>query len=252
MLATVSRSIATIPTRDGQCEASIFRPDEGEGPWPAVIVYMDALGIRPALFEIGERIASFGYTVLLPDLFYRVGRNLNADPKKLFSDPTFRADWLSKVAGSLTQEKVMSDTASFLEHLASRSDVKPSKVGTTGYCMGGGFALSAAGFFPDRVGAAASFHGGRLATDAPDSPHLQAPKMKARVYVAGAVEDPSFPDDMKKRLEDALVGAGVEHTVITYEGARHGWVPSDTPVHDKAAAERHYEALRELYASTLV
>jgi len=214
-------------------------------------MYMDGLGIRPALFEIGERIASFGYVVLLPDLFYRFGRNLTVDPDTFFGDATLRADWISRFIKGLSQEKVMSDTVSFLEYLASRSDVKPSKVGTTGYCMGGGFALSAAGFFPDRVAAAASFHGGLLATDAPDSPHLQAPRMKARVYVGGAVEDPSFPDDMKKRLEDALTAAGVEHTVVTYEGARHGWVPSDAPMHDRAAAERHYEALRELYASAL-
>lgn len=214
-------------------------------------MYMDGLGIRPALFEIGERIASFGYTVLLPDLFYRWGTNVHCDGNKFAGDAAFRNEWIAKYIASLKQAQVMSDTASFLEYLASRPDVKSPKVGTTGYWMGGGFALAAAGFFPDRVVAAASFHGGRLATNAPDSPHLLAPKMKARVYVAGAVEDPSFPDDMKQRLEKALADAGVDHTVVTYEGARHGWVPSDMPVYDEAAAERHYEALRELYASML-
>lgn len=244
--------MVTIPTSDVRCEASVFRPKEGEGPWPAVLLYMDGLGIRSALFELAERIASFGYVVLLPDLFYRAGTNLSADPKKFFSDPAFRTEWASKLIGSVTQAKVMSDTQAFLDYLGTQPDVKPSKVGTTGYCMGGGHALAAAGFFPDRVAAAASFHGGRLATDAPESPHLLAPKMKARVYVAGAVEDASFPNDMKKRLDDALTEAGVQHTVVTYEGARHGWVPSDTPVHDPAAAERHFEALRDLYAATLV
>jgi len=103
----------------------------------------------------------------------------------------------------------------------------------------------------ERIVAAASFHGARLATDAPESPHLLAPRMKARVYVAGAVEDASFTDEAKKRLDDALTEAGVDHTVVTYEGARHGWVPTDTPVHNPAAAERHYEALFALFDATL-
>jgi carboxymethylenebutenolidase len=124
--------------------------------------------------------------------------------------------------------------------------VKQPKVGTTGYCLGGGLSLAAAGNFPDRVAAAASFHGGRLATDAPDSPHLLAPKMKAKVYVAGATDDPSFPEDMKSRLIDALARAGVDHTVETWP-ARHGWVPSDTPVHDPAQAERHFRTLFDLF-----
>src|SRR5262249_18555513 len=161
-------------------------------PWPAVLVYMDGIGIRPALFEIGERISSRGYFVLLPDLFYRAGPYVAPDPAKLFGDPAVRAEW-AKFIGSLNQASVMSDTRAFLDFLGAQPDVKQPKVGTTGYCMGGAFSLGAAGHYPDRVAAAASFHGGRLVTDAPDSPHLLAPRMKARVYVAGAIEDPSFP-----------------------------------------------------------
>ncbi|MFT3775195.1 MAG: dienelactone hydrolase family protein [Minicystis sp.] len=247
----MSRSTVTIDTRDGRCEASVFTPDNGGGPWPAVLVYMDGLGIRPALFELGERIAARGYLVLLPDLFYRVGPYTSPDPVKLFGDPAFRAEWGAKFIATANQANAMSDTRALLDFLAARADVKQPKIGTTGYCMGGGLSLAAAGHFPDRVAAAASFHGGRLATDAPESPHLLAPRMKARVYVAGAIEDPSFDDAMKKRLEDALAAAGVDHTVVTYEGARHGWVPSDTPVHNPAAAERHYEALFALFESTL-
>lgn len=212
---------------------------------------MDAFGIRPALFEIGERIASHGYVVLLPDLFYRVGPYVAPDPASLFADPALRSEWFSKYAASASQANVMADTRTFLDYLGSRPDVKQPKVGTTGYCMGGGLSLAAAGYYPDRILAAASFHGGRLATDAPDSPHLLAPRMKARVYVAGASGDASFPDDVKKRLEDALAAAGVVHTVVTYEGARHGWAVSDMPVYDPAATERHYEALFALLDHSL-
>jgi carboxymethylenebutenolidase len=130
--------------------------------------------------------------------------------------------------------------------------VKPSKVGVTGYCMGGRFSVMAAGTFPERIAAAAAFHPGGLATDAPDSPHLLASKMRGvKIYVAGAAEDPNFPDDMKQRLVDALAAGGVDHHVETYLGMRHGWVPSDTPVHSPEGAERHFKALLDLYASTL-
>jgi len=116
--------------------------------------------------------------------------------------------------------------------------------------QGGTASLNAAGTYPDRIVAAASYHGGALATEAPDSPHLLAPRMKARVYVAGAIEDPSFPDDMKARLGEALTKAAVEHTIETYP-ARHGWVLRDTPTHDAAATERHWQTLLELLAKTL-
>jgi carboxymethylenebutenolidase len=144
----------------------------------------------------------------------------------------------------------MSDTGAMLDYLASQPDVKPGGIGVTGYCMGGLMAMTAAGTFPDRVAAAASYHGGRLATDKPDSPHLLAPKMKGRVYVAGAIEDPSFPDDMKARLEDALGKAGVDHVVETYP-AKHGWVFRDTPSYDAPACERHWQSLLALFAAKL-
>jgi carboxymethylenebutenolidase len=124
-------------------------------------------------------------------------------------------------------------------------------IGTTGYCLGGGLSLSAAGNFPDRVIAAASYHGGNLANDAPDSPHLLADRIRARVYVAGAIEDASFPEAQKQRLIDALSRAGVAHHVETYPGAQHGWVPPDSAVYDDAAAERHWQTLLGLFDATL-
>jgi carboxymethylenebutenolidase len=145
----------------------------------------------------------------------------------------------------------MRDTRAFLDFLAAQPEVKQPKVGTTGYCMGGGLSLSAAAFYPDRVAAAASYHGGRLATDAPDSPHLLAPKIKARLYIAGAVEDPSFTDEAKQKLGEALVAAKVDHTLVTYEGAKHGWVLPDNAMYNPAAAERHWTTLFELWDGAL-
>jgi carboxymethylenebutenolidase len=144
----------------------------------------------------------------------------------------------------------MSDTRAFLDHLATQPDVKPGRIGTTGYCMGGLMSLIAAGTYPDEIAATASYHGGRLATDAPDSPHLLASRIKSRVYIAGAIEDAGFPDEMKARLERALSDAGVDHRIETYP-ARHGWVFRDLPVYDAAAAERHWQTLTALFDATI-
>jgi carboxymethylenebutenolidase len=237
-----------IRTRDGVCPGYLYRPASG-GPWPAVLVYMDGLAIRPAMLELGERLAGNGYFVLLPDLFYRSGPYEPMDPHAVFSDPEKRKVLMEKMALA-TPDHVMSDSRAFLDFIAAQPDVKPGKIGTTGYCMGGLMSLTAAGTFPDRIAATASYHGGRLATDAPDSPHLLAAKIKSRVYIAGAIEDPSFPDDMKARLDQALRDAGVNYQIETYP-AKHGWVFRDTPVYDADAAERHWRSLIALFDATL-
>lgn len=246
----MSRTNVEIRTKDGLCRASVFRPG-GPGPWPGVIMYMDAPGYRPALFEIGERLASHGYVVLLPDLFYRAGPYEPIHAKTHFSDPARRAAWFAQYFHLASRSNVREDTAAFLDFLAEQKDVAQPKVGTTGYCMGGGHSLTAAGTYPDRVAAAASYHGGHLATADADSPHLLAPRMKAKVYIAGAVEDATFPDDMKARLEEALSAAKVDHRIETYEGAHHGWVPSDTAAHQPKGAERHWQTLIELFDGVL-
>ena len=238
-----------IKTRDGTCPSYVYQPP-GNGPWPAVLVFMDGLAIRPAMLELGERLSTLGYYVLLPDLFYRSGPYEPMDPHTVFSDPEKRKVLMEKFFAPATPANVMSDTRAFLDFLAAQPQVQPGGIGTTGYCMGGLMSLTAAGTYPDRIVAAASYHGGRLATDAPDSPHRLAPTIRARVYVAGAIEDQSFPDDMKQRLEQALTLAGVDHRIETYQ-AKHGWVFRDTPVYDAAAAERHWISLRELLAAKL-
>jgi carboxymethylenebutenolidase len=226
----------------------MIHPD-GAGPWPAVLLYMDGIGLRPALVDIARRIASAGYYVLLPDLFYRTGHRV-ADVTAFFTDPAARREWMEKVLPSATAERIMSDTGSFLRHLESDPHALAERIGITGYCMGGRMSLTAAGTFGDRVACAAAFHPGGLATDKPDSPHLLAPGIRGEVYIAGAIEDAGFDDAQKERLRKALADAGVRFTLETYP-ARHGWVPSDTPVHDAAMAERHFDALFALLGRAL-
>jgi carboxymethylenebutenolidase len=238
-----------IMTRDGTCPSYEYRP-QGAGPWPGVLVFMDGLGIRPAMLELGERLATYGFYVLLPDLFYRSGPYEPMDPHTVFTDPEKRKVLMEKFFALATSANIMSDTSAFLDHLGAHPDVKRGGIGTTGYCLGGFMALTAAGTYPERIAAAASYHGGRLATDAPDSPHRLAPRIKSRVYIAAAIEDQSFPDDMKERLEQALTQAGVDHQIETYQ-AKHGWVFRDTPVFDAAAAERHWKTLVTLFDAKL-
>jgi carboxymethylenebutenolidase len=238
----------SIRAKDGACAAQVFAPD-GAGPWPAVIFYMDAFGIRPAMVEMAAHVASAGYVVLLPDLFYRFGPYGPLAPKEVLAGD-FRAT-IGPMMASTDNHKAAEDTQAFLAYLDTRSDVEGEKVGTVGFCMGGGMALTAAGIYPERVAAAVSFHGGNLATDQPTSPHLLAPKIKAEVYVAGADNDHSYPLEMAERLEAVLTDAGVKHRCEIYEGKAHGWMKPDMPVYDAAAAERGWGELFALYGRTL-
>jgi carboxymethylenebutenolidase len=248
-MSAMSQTTISLHTEDGACPAYVFQP-QGSGPWPGVLFYMDGIGIRPALFAMGERLAAEGYYVVLPDVFYRSGPYPAQDPAKLFSDEATRKEWSATFASKASIANIMRDTHAFLAHLAAQPNVRQPRVGVTGYCMGGRLSLAAAAHFPDRIVGSAAYHPGNLATDAPDSPHLLAPKIKARVYVGGATEDTSFPDEQKQRLDHALTAAGVAHVIESYP-ARHGWVPSDTPAHDPAQAERHWKTLLDLFAATL-
>jgi carboxymethylenebutenolidase len=244
------RETVIIATRDGTCPASVFTPSEGTGPWPGVIFFMDGLGIRPVMWEMGQRMADGGYVVVLPDLYYRGGPYPAMVPSEVLADPAKREVLMKKV-GSLDRDRKVSDTAAFIEFLSARPDVKGHKFGTTGYCMGGNCSLTAIGAFPDRIAAAASFHGGNLASDKPDSPHLFLKNVPGRIYVAVAIEDASFPDEQKVRLEETLTAAGIDHVVETYPGAIHGFAVPDLPVYDQPSAERHWKATFDLFGAKL-
>jgi len=241
----------SLPTADGDARAFTFTPDSGAGPWPAAIILMDAPAIRPALFEMGERLAQAGYFVLLPDLFWRAGPYPPLDIVKARGGDPEMVALFQKLRGSTSAEKQMTDVKAGLDYLAKAPRAKADKVGVTGYCMGGGIALRAAGTFPDRIAAAASFHGGNMATDEEGSPHKLAPKMKAKILVAGADEDRGFDEAQCERLAGALKDADVDADVSIWRGLKHGWVPSDMPVHDAAGAERHWKELIALFDETL-
>ncbi|HEY2709590.1 MAG TPA: dienelactone hydrolase family protein [Caulobacteraceae bacterium] len=239
-----------LPTPDGDARAYTFKP-EGAGPWPAAIIFMDAPAIRPALFEMGERMAKNGYFTLLPDLFWRAGPYAPINVKEVFADEAKRREAFGKLMGSTNPEKQVTDAKASLDYLASNPNViSGSKVAITGYCMGAGVVMRTAGTYPDRISAAAGFHGGRLATDAPDSPHLLAPKISAKVLIAGADEDAGFPPEQADRLREALTAAGVANEVTIYAGARHGYTMPDLPVYNEAAAERHWTEMLSLFDET--
>jgi carboxymethylenebutenolidase len=245
----MNAKIVEIETQDGVAPCHFFSPPQ-EGNRPAVIFYMDAFGIRPALCDMAERLASNGYHVLLPNLYYSAGPIQPFDAATAFEQDAER-DRLMELVRSIDNQLIMEDTASFLDFLALQPSVSGEKIGCVGYCMGGAFALSAAGTFPDRIAAAASLHGARLATDLPDSPHLLAPKMRAGIYVGVAGIDSNFTPPEKQRLESALQSAGVEHTVEVYPKVKHGFAVNDTRAYDRAASERHWQEILKLYKARL-
>jgi carboxymethylenebutenolidase len=238
----------TVRTRDGECPTHVFTPD-GAGPWPAVFVYMDAGGVRPVLMDVGARIAEAGYVAVVPDLFYRYGPYGPLNPKEVFAGD-FRAV-LGPLMATTDNSRAAQDTEALLAYLDTRQDVAGDRIGTVGFCMGGGMALTAAGTFPDRVAVAISFHGGRLATDDPLSPHRLAPKIRAELYIAVADNDASSPPEMVERLKKALDEAGVRYRCELYRGALHGWMKPDFPVYNEAAAERGWSEMLALFDRVL-
>ncbi|MFG1634275.1 dienelactone hydrolase family protein [Pseudonocardia alni] len=242
------RTDFTISTPDGDAAATLHTPD-GDGPWPGVLLYPDAGGVRTAIHDMAAHLASLGYAVLLPDVYHRHGDWAPFDFATVFSDRPERARLMGMV-GSLTPEFVAVDAEAWVTALLERPEVGGSTVGTTGYCMGGVMSLRTAATQPERVAAAASFHGGNLATDDPASVHRLADRIRAEVYVAGATDDDSFPDEQKQRLGDALSAAGVSATLETYPAA-HGFAVSDAPTHDDDAEQRHWDALHRLFGANL-
>jgi carboxymethylenebutenolidase len=245
----VARIDVKITAPDGTCPASLHVP-EGDGPWPGVLLFPDAGGLRETKRVMADRIARTGYVALVPDVYYRERDWTPFDIATVFTDPGERAR-MSGYMGRLTREHIAADAGAYLDFLLARPEVAGTAAGTTGYCMGGRLSLITAAAHPDRVAAAASFHGGRIAVaDDPQSPHLAAGRITATVYVAGAEDDDHFTPEQAQLLDSALTEAGVRHTVEFYP-AKHGFAVPDNSTYDAAAEERHWTALETLYSSAL-
>jgi len=250
---TLSTSTIDITTPDGAADAFIAYPGDGQ-PHPGVLYYMDAFGLRKQVFDMCEQLAEAGYFVVAPNVFYRDGRAPLFDDLPDLMKPENRERLFTALGPfreHLTPDAAMRDAGAYLDFLAGRDAVSDGPVGLTGYCMGGRLALRTAGTFPDRVAAAASFHGGNLANDAEDSPHLLAPTMSAEVYVGHADNDRSAPPEQQERLAEALSAAGVRFKAELYDGAAHGFTQADTAAYDAQASERHWEALLDLFERNL-
>lgn len=238
-----------ITTRDGVAGAWVHRTADGERP--GVLMYPDALGVRPAMHAMAERLAGMGYVVLLPDVFYRAGGHETFDPATAWTHPADRERIMARIQ-SLTPDRVEVDGAAYLEALLRQPGLRAGRIGVTGYCMGGRMAFWAAIHHPDRVQAAASFHGGGLATEAPDSPHRQAGRIRASLYFGVADQDRSCPPEQQGALASALAAAGVEYRIELYKGKKHGFAVSDhTGAFDRDAADRHWRRLQTFFAETL-
>jgi carboxymethylenebutenolidase len=238
----------SITTSDGTCPVHLFTP-EGSGPWPGVVMYPDAGGVRDTFYQMAAKLAGFGYAVLLPDVYYRHGDWDPINMATAFADPAERKRLMSMI-GSVTQDMMTSDAGAFFDYLAARPEVSGERFGVCGYCMGGRISMIVTGRLPDRVGAAASFHGGGLVTDTADSPHLLADRMSATVYIGGAANDASFTADHAEQLDKALTAAGVQHTIEWYQAA-HGFAVPDNAPYDTAADERHWAAMTETFSAAL-
>lgn len=250
-MTAVQGTTVDISTEDGIADAYLAHPGD-EQPRPAVLLYQDAFGLRPHLKSMADRLAGAGYAVLVPNVFYRHGRAPVVELPE-FIDPQARPEIFDKVSPlvmGLTPDQVERDAGAYLRFLADSPLVADGPIAITGYCMGARLALYTAGAHPDRVAAAAGFHGGRLATDDPNSPHLAAERITAELYFGHADQDPSLPEDQIKRFEEALTAAGVRHRCEVYPGAQHGYTQADTASYGAEADERHWAALLGLLDRT--
>ncbi len=248
-----------IKTPDGTCDAAFIHPTTGAHP--GVLIWSDAFGLRPATREIGKRIAAEGYSVLVPNPFYRVAKApVFQDASKFnFQDPTDRAK-LGPLMGSINAPGAAEkDAVAFIAWLDATKEVnKAKKIGTQGYCMGGPLVMKTAAAVSNRVGAGASFHGGGLVTDLPTSPHLLVPQIKARMYFGIASNDDMTQPDAKDKLKQAFAAAKGSAEIEVYAGAQHGWCmrdmpaqPNGMPIYSKADAESAWGKLVALYKMAL-
>ncbi|MEV7085339.1 dienelactone hydrolase family protein [Streptomyces sp. NPDC093085] len=245
-------SSVDITTPDGTADAYLTHPDDG-APHPAVLFYMDGFGLRPHLRSMADRLATAGYTVLVPNVFYRYGRAPVVELPD-FIDPAERPEIFQRIgpaARTLTPEGAVRDAGVYLDWLAAHPLTTGGAAGVTGYCMGAGLAMRTAGGHPERVAAAAGFHGAYLATDAPDSPHLVAGRITAELCFGHADQDHTNPAEQIDRLGAALDAAGVRYRSEVYPGAHHGFTQADTSMYSAEATERHWAALLDLFGRAL-
>jgi carboxymethylenebutenolidase len=245
----VEKSDVMVNMRDGVSDCYYVRPSSGKHP--AVLMWPDIKGLRPAFRAMGKRLAMQGYSVLVVNPFYRDAKAPVVGEGASFSDPETRK-FLIAMARKLTQNASMADARAYIEFLDAQDNVDTNrKVGTLGYCMGGPLIMRTAGAVPNRVGAAASFHGGGLVSDADDSPHLLIPSSSAHVLHAIAENDDEQGPDAKNVLAAAYKAAGVPAEIEVYEGTLHGWCPPDSQVYNKIQAEKAWSRLTALFKTAL-
>ncbi|GAA3603376.1 dienelactone hydrolase family protein [Marihabitans asiaticum] len=245
------RPLFEICAADGIAEAVIARPDAGTHP--GVLLFMDAIGLRPQIEEMADRIASWGYVVLAPNTFYRSGRAEETTPSADLRDPDERAAYAKVSAeylAELTGERMEADLPHYVEALRGLDGVDDGPIGVTGYCMGARFATRAAGLEPT-VAACGGFHGAEVATEEEDSPHTRVARSTAAFVYGHADQDKLNPPEAIARLDEALEAAGVDHVTSVYPDAPHGFTMADTSSYQQAGAERHFEELRALLERAL-
>ena len=243
----MQKTMVDVPTEDGVADAYLVLPD-GAGPHPGVLMFMDAFGLRPRIQEMAERIAERGYAVLAPNILYRGGRSPQFDTSGL-TDPEQRGRIFEKISPNiraLDTAAITRDTKAYLDFLHAQPGVDPGPVVAVGYCMGGTNAVKATEAYPDRIKAVASYHGGRLVTDQPDSPHLAVGNIAGEAYFAHADNDASMNPDAIKTLESALDEAGVNYRSELYPGSPHGFTMADTAMYHEPGEQRHWVTLFEL------
>jgi carboxymethylenebutenolidase len=238
-----------IKTADGTADAFFVHP--AKGTFPGVLIWPDIFGLRPAFKDMATRLAESGYSVLVINPFYRTKRAPTAPDHPDFNDPPTRQA-LMTLAGTLNPGTALTDAKAFVAYLDSQSSVdKKRRLGTTGYCMGGPFVLRTAAAIPDRIGAGATFHGGGLVTDKPDSPHLLIPQMKAHYLIAIAENDDMRDPQAKDVLRDSFAKAHLPAEIEVYAGTQHGWCPPDARVYNHDQAEKAWSRMLALFGNSL-